>query len=99
MSIRNNIAVILNKKLKDEKVMSQKEFAGKLGVSQPTITKWLNGFNAPDIELVPSVCELLGISLYEFFGVNNPNDLSEEDRVILKKIKENPALREIVNKL
>lgn len=99
MSVRNNICILLNKKLKDEKVLSQKEFAGKLGVSQATITKWLNGFNAPDIELLPLICEIFDLGLYELFGLKDPNNLSSEDKVLLKKIKSNPALREVVSKI
>lgn len=99
MSVRNNICILLNKKLKDEKVLSQKEFAGKLGVSQATITKWLNGFNAPDIELLPLICEIFDLSLYELFGISDPYNLSNEDKLMLKKIKSNPALKEVISKI
>lgn len=99
MSVRNNICILLNKKLKDEKVLSQKEFAGKLGVSQATITKWLNGFNAPDIELLPLICEIFDLDLYELFGISDPYNLSNEDKLMLKKIKSNPALKEVISKI
>ena len=99
MSVRNNICILLNKKLKEEKVLSQKEFATKLNVSQATITKWLNGFNAPDIELLPLICDIFDLTLYELFGLKDPYNLSDEDKLLLKKIKNNPALREIVSKI
>ena len=99
MSVRNNICILLNKKLKEEKILSQKEFASKLNVSQATITKWLNGFNAPDIELIPLICDIFDISIYELFGLKDPNNLTEEDKTLLKKIKNNPALKEVVSKI
>ena len=99
MSVRNNICIILNKKLKNEKILSQKEFAGKLGVSQATITKWLNGFNAPDIELIPKICEILEVSLYDIFGICDPNISNQEERLLLKKIKNTPSLKEIILKI
>lgn len=54
--------------------MSQKELAGKLGVSQSAVTNWIKGKNSPDIEFVTQICGFLDISLNDFFGVKDENE-------------------------
>lgn len=51
--------------------------------------KWSNVVNAPDIKLVSFVYELLGISLYTLFNVENLNNLNEENGLFFKKSKSN----------
>lgn len=100
MSVREHVKELLNKKIKDDKVISQVDLARAIGVMPATITKWLSGISMPDPDNIPSVCKVLNISLYEFFGIeDNCVVLSDEEKMFLDKIKNNPALREIVNKL
>lgn len=100
MSVRDHVKELLNKKIREDKIISQVDLARGIGVMPATITKWLNGISMPDPDNIPAVCDILGITLYEFFGI--PNDsviLSDEDKVLLEKIKSNPALKEIASKL
>ena len=43
MDVRENIKVVLNQKIKIEKVISQKDLASAVGITAASITKWLNG--------------------------------------------------------
>lgn len=52
-----------------ESKYSQKEIAEKLGVSRSSVTNWLEGKNSPDVELVMPICELLNITIEQFYGV------------------------------
>ena len=53
------------------------EFGRMLGVTRPAVKFWLEGRNIPDLELFPSICEILNISIYEFIGAEDPYRLTE----------------------
>ena len=52
--------------------LEQKELAARLGITGNAVCNWENGRSRPDISLVPALCDILGISLYELFGMDNP---------------------------
>lgn len=47
---------------------TQKEIAEKLGVSKSSVTNWLKGKNSPDANLVMPICNLLNITVGQFYG-------------------------------
>ncbi|MDE5630176.1 MAG: helix-turn-helix domain-containing protein, partial [Bacilli bacterium] len=49
------------------KKLTQKELAEKLGVSDKSVSKWENGNCLPDVSLYMELCNVLGITLNEFF--------------------------------
>ena len=48
--------------LRKNKGMTQKEVADRLGVLPQTISKWETGRGFPDIEFVPALAEIFGVS-------------------------------------
>ena len=64
-NIGNNI-----KQLRQQKKMTQKQVAERLGVSYQAISKWENSINAPDIALLPEIAELFGVSIDVLFSDN-----------------------------
>ncbi|MDE6141247.1 MAG: helix-turn-helix domain-containing protein [Bacilli bacterium] len=50
-----------------DKKLTQKELAEKLGVSDKSVSKWENGNCLPDVSLYMELCNILGITLNEFF--------------------------------
>lgn len=42
--------------------LTQEDLAGKLGVSSQAVSKWENDASCPDIQLLPQLCRVLGIS-------------------------------------
>ncbi|MDE6292894.1 MAG: helix-turn-helix domain-containing protein [Bacilli bacterium] len=54
-------------KCRKEKKLTQKELAEKLGVTDKSVSKWENGNCLPDVSLYMELCEILGITLNEFF--------------------------------
>lgn len=50
-----------------EKKLTQNELANLLGVSDKSVSKWENGKCLPDVSLYKQLCEILGITLNEFF--------------------------------
>ena len=57
------------KRLRAEKGMSQKELAIRLSVSPQAVSRWENGLAYPDIEMLPRIAELYGVSLDTLMGV------------------------------
>lgn len=76
MSYRENISNKIKERLK-ELNMYQKDFAEAVGVKQAAISKWVLGTQVPDINILPVVCEVLDISLYELFGYKDDTDSVE----------------------
>ena len=52
--------------------IEQKELAGKLGITGNSVSNWENGRSRPDINLIPALCELLHVTLYELFDMEDP---------------------------
>lgn len=42
--------------------LTQEDLAGKLGVSSQAVSKWENDASCPDIQLLPQLCRVLGIT-------------------------------------
>lgn len=54
--------------LRKEKKLTQKELAIMLGVSDKSVSKWERGVCLPDVSLFKPLCEVLDITLNEFFA-------------------------------
>ena len=50
-----------------EKKMTQVELADKLRVTDKSVSKWENGKCLPDVSLYKDLCNILGITLNDFF--------------------------------
>lgn len=51
-----------------DKKMTQVELADKLCVTDKSVSKWENGKCLPDVSLYKDLCDILGITLNEFFS-------------------------------
>ena len=47
--------------------LTQKELAGRLFVTESSVSKWERNLSYPDVSLVTAICRELGISEHEFF--------------------------------
>jgi len=74
-----------------KKKLTQVELAEKLGVTDRSISKWENGRGMPDVSLYKSICEILGITLNEFFAGER---LSDET---FKEVADNNLLSALEN--
>ena len=53
---------------KEEKKMTQEQFAEKLGVSNRSVSRWENGKTMPDLAMLPIISEELGVSVSELLN-------------------------------
>ena len=51
-----------------DKKLTQEKLAEKLNVSVNAVSKWERGLNLPDYSNLQTLCEILEISLNEFFA-------------------------------
>lgn len=72
------------------KGIRQVDIAEKLGVSQGTVSNWFKGVNSIDIENLALLCEYIGVSLDQIYGVEpiNPSvTLSQEEMELLQEYR------------
>lgn len=55
------------KRFRIEKRLTQEQLGAKVGVSMQAVSKWERG-GTPDIELLPALADVLGVSIDELFG-------------------------------
>lgn len=52
--------------------LTQEALAGKLGITFQAISKWENGLSCPDLQLLPDIADIFGVSIDELFGRSLP---------------------------
>ena len=70
--------------------MTQKQLAEKIGMSDKSVSKWERGICLPDVSVYLELCEILGISLNEFFAgedieIDNIEKKSEDTLIQITK--------------
>ncbi len=55
--------------------MEQKVFAEKIGAQANTVSNWEKGRSRPDVSLLPLICDALGITLQQLFGLEALKDM------------------------
>lgn len=85
MELNNNIA-----RFRKEKGLTQEQLAKVLNVSVAAVSKWENGNNRPDIELLPALAEVFQVSVdallgYEKMYRNLENNLKEMKTMVAKE--------------
>jgi len=61
--------------LLDDKDITQRELAQRIGVTEVTISRYLNGERKPRIEIISKIAEVLGVSIDYLLGysdIRNP---------------------------
>ncbi|MCI8496572.1 MAG: helix-turn-helix domain-containing protein [Lachnospiraceae bacterium] len=85
--------------------MSQYELAKRAGMTQSSISTLLNEGNVPKISTLEKICKGFGITLAQFFTLDdNYPDLSEEQKKVLNiwetlSVKEKIAIEKIVGSI
>ena len=55
--------------LRKEKGMTQLELAEKMGVTDKAVSKWERDLSCPDINSLPNLAEILGVSVDELIQI------------------------------
>lgn len=73
---------------RQDRKLSQEEFADRLGVTPQAVSKWERGGGLPDIAMVGGICRVLGISADELLGLEK-SLVENENPVVTREIKNN----------
>jgi len=72
-----------------EKNLSQPQLAEILRTNKNYVSNWEVGRARPDLNMIPELCRVLGISISAFFGEPAlPGELSFEERLLLKNYRD-----------
>ena len=71
--------------------LNQPQLAKRIGITKNAIANWESGRVRPDINLIPNICETLGLSISEFFGIpSRMDDLSQKEQGLIKNYRAMP---------
>ena len=86
---------------RERQALDQKTLADRIGVTANAVSNWENGRSRPDINLLPDICRVLEITLYELFGEDPPREtLTEEEKGLLETFRAlKPGYRRAVAEL
>lgn len=69
------------KELRKKKGFTQEQLAETLGVSSRSISRWENGINMPDFDIVIQLANLFEISIEEFLDGEKKEDIMNKEKV------------------
>lgn len=64
--------------------LEQKDIARRLGITPNAVSNWENGRTRPDLSILPELCGILSITLYELYGLDAPHaGYTEQEQQLL----------------
>ncbi|WP_422446614.1 helix-turn-helix domain-containing protein [Thermoanaerobacterium sp. DL9XJH110] len=85
------------RQLREKLGLSNRQLALKAGLSQPVMYRIENGYRRVDIETLEKICDALGITLAEFFNMEE-GEMSPEYMELIKNARElTPEQLKILN--
>lgn len=86
------------RKYREDRGLSQKELAQKIGVSNSRISNWEQGINRPDADVIANICRALDVSASELLDVRlAPDDLNDQERKVILAYRTKTELQQAVN--
>ncbi len=86
------------KLFREDRNMSQKDFAQKIGVSNSRVSNWEQGINRPDVDLLKKICETLNVSPSELLDVHlDTEELTEHEKQLIRNYRMKTDLQKAVN--
>ncbi|MDE6123914.1 MAG: helix-turn-helix domain-containing protein [Eubacterium sp.] len=76
--------------------LTQKELADRIGVSDKAVSRWENGKNYPDIEIMQSLGEIFNVSVSELLQgerLEKEEVISVSEQNVVKTVKKNKLLK------
>jgi len=72
-------------KMRQNRNMTQEEFASRLGVTPQAVSRWERGNSLPDISLIKGICDVLAVSANALLGIESDNKVIENSDVKMEK--------------
>ena len=74
---------------RQNKKMTQEEFASRLGVTPQAVSKWERGNGLPDLSLIEGICTILQINANVLLGINDHRVIENNNTAMEREIKNN----------
>ena len=68
--------------LRKEKNMTQNDLAEKMNVTDKAVSKWERNLSCPDVNSIPKLAEILGISVEELLNAQTKQENSKVEDII-----------------
>lgn len=86
------------RKYRKEYGLTQEQLAKAIGVTKSRVSNWEQGINRPDADILAKLCKALKVSPSILLDVYlTDEELSEQERKIIKAYRGKPDLRQAVN--
>ena len=81
--------------------IEQKSLARQIGVTSNAVSNWENGRGRPDINLLPDICRVLDVTMYDLYGLASPEEhYTAGDQLFLNQYKQlSPGHRTAVEQM
>lgn len=86
--MNHNIGDIISQSRQNKK-MTQEEFASRLGVTPQAVSKWERGIGIPDIALVEGICKILDINANVLLGIKDNSVVENGNMIMEQEIQNN----------
>ncbi len=74
-------------RLRKERGLTQEALARELNVTNQAVSKWESGQSCPDLQLLPQLADLFGVTIDTLFGRNpSPADLPWQEDGVLRAV-------------
>ena len=70
------------KQLRLSRSMTQEQLAQRLGLTAQAISKWESGTNMPDIQMLPDISVIFGVSIDELFAMTDESRMERIENMI-----------------
>lgn len=86
------------RKYREDRGLTQKQFADKIGVSNSRVSNWEQGINRPDADILADICIALNVSPSELLDIRLSSDeLNDRERKIIIAYRAKTDLQKAVN--
>lgn len=68
--------------LRKEKNMTQNDLAKKMNVTDKAVSKWERNLSCPDVNSIPKLAEVLGVSIEELLNAQSKQKDNKKDDII-----------------
>ena len=72
-------------KMRQNKNMTQEEFASRLGVTPQAVSRWERGSSLPDLSLIKGICQVLSINANTLLEIENDKKVIENNDASMEK--------------
>ena len=94
-NVKDHICSLIDNWLSNSKTYNNVSFGKELGLSDSSVKRWRKKVCAPDISLLPKICEIMNISISTLFGLND-SELTIEEKELIKIYQVNPEFKSLV---